>query len=261
MEDTVMKNELLTNESLDSGLMVKLRKNTLLDDGSLVANVSNKTATVRSTLTAIKDDGTVADISLMLHHLQVYQDKLLQLLKQGYTVKLLDIGLLKIKHKGKIKNASNAASALSQFTLGFTPSKDALDSVKDLSVDAILKPEKAPVIEEVEDVFRNEKDGFVTSGQPVTVTGMRLKLGEEKDRLCFVPQTESGKNVEDESRWVDVEHAKIFRNKPSELTFFAPTNLEEGVKYRLRIETSYLGKGKSRKEILSGESEVVMLKS
>ena len=256
-----MKKELLTNESLDSGLMIKLRKNTLLDDGSLIANVSSKTATVKSTLTAIKNDGTVADISLMLHHLQVYQNKLLQLLGQGYTVKLLDIGLLKIKHKGKIKNASNAASDISQFTLGFTPSKDALDSVRELSVDAILQPEKAPVIEEVSDVFRNEKDGFVTSGEPVTITGMRLKLGEEKDKLCFVPQTESGQNVDDESRWVEVDHAKIFRNKPSELTFFAPTNLAEGVKYRVRIETSYLGKGKSRKETLIGESEVVMLKA
>lgn len=36
-----MKKELLTNESLDSGLMIKLRKNPLLDDGSLVANVSS----------------------------------------------------------------------------------------------------------------------------------------------------------------------------------------------------------------------------
>lgn len=71
-----MKKELLADESLDSGLMIKLRKNTLLDDGSLVAKVSNKTATVKSTLTAIKNDGTVSDISLMLHHLQVYQDKL-----------------------------------------------------------------------------------------------------------------------------------------------------------------------------------------
>lgn len=256
-----MKKELLTNESLDSGLMIKLRKNPLLDDGSLVANVSNKTATVKSTLTAIKNDGTVADISLMLHHLQVYQDKLLQLLGQGYTVKLLDIGLLKIKHKGRIKNASNAVSDISQFTLGFMPSKDALNSVKDLSVDAILQPEKAPVIEEVEDVFRNEKDGLVTSGEPVAITGMRLKLGEENDRLWFVPQTESGQNVEDESRWIAVDHAKIFRNKPSELTFFAPTDLAEGVKYRVRIETSYLGKGKSRKETLVGESEVVMLKA
>ena len=240
-----MKKELLTNESLDSGLMIKLRKNTLLDDGSLIANVSSKTATVKSTLTAIKNDGTVADISLMLRHLQVYQDKLLQLLGQGYTVKLLDIGLLRIKHKGKIKNASNAASDISQFTLGFTPSKDALDSVKELSVDAILQPEIVPVIEEVADVFRGEKDGFVTSGEPVSVTGMRLKLGEENDRLCFVPQTESGQNVDDESRWIEVDHARIFRNKPSELTFFAPTNLAEGVKYRVRIETSYLGKAKS----------------
>lgn len=256
-----MKKELFTNESLDTGLMIKLRKNTLLDDGSLVANVSNKTATVKSTLSAIKNDGTVTDISLMLHHLQVYQDKLLQLLGQGFTVKLLDIGLLKIKHKGKIKNASNAASDISQFTLGFTPSEDALNSVKNLSVDAILKPEKAPVIEEVADIYRNEKDGFVTSGEPVTVSGMRLKLGEENDKLCFVPQTESGQNVDDESRWIEVEHSKIFRNKPSELTFFAPTNLMEGVKYRVRVETSYLSKGRSRKETLSGESEVVMLKS
>lgn len=256
-----MKKELLADESLDSGLMIKLRKNTLLDDGSLVANVSNKTATVKSTLTSIKNDGTVSDISLMLHHLQVYQDKILQLLGQGYTVKFLDLGLLKIKHKGRIKSASAAASDISQFTLGFTPSRDALDSVKKLSIGAILQPEKSPAIEAVTDIFRNERDGFVTSGEPVGVSGARLKLGEEKDKLRFVPQTESGQNVEDESRWIEVEHSKIFRNKPSELTFFAPANLEEGVKYRVRVETSYLSKGMSRKETLAGESEVVMVKA
>lgn len=256
-----MKKELLADESLDSGLMIKLRKNTLLDDGSLVANVSNKIATVKSTLTAIKNDGTVSDISLMLHHLQVYQDKLLQLLGQGYTVKFLDLGLLKIKHRGKIKSASNAASDISQFTLGFTPSKDALNSVKNLSVDAVLQPEKSPMIETVTDIFRNEQDGFVTSGEPVALLGARLKLGEEKDKLRFVPQTESGQDVEDESRWIEVEHPKIFRNKPSELIFFAPPDLEEGVKYRVRVETSYLSKGMSRKETLSGESDVVMVKA
>lgn len=184
----------------------------------------------------------------------------MQLLGQGYTVKFLDLGLLKIKHRGRIKSASNAASDISQFT-GFTPSRDALDSVKRLSVGAILQPEKSPVIETVTDIFRNEQDGFVTSGEPVALSGARLKLGEEKDKLRFVPQTESGQDVEDESRRIEVEHSKIFRNKPSELTFFAPTALEEGVKYRVRVETSYLSKGMSRKEILAGESEVVMVKS
>lgn len=32
----------------------------------------------------------------------------------------------------------------------------------------------------------------------------------------------------------------------------APTNLEEGVKYRLRIETSYLGKGKWQRDKRNG---------
>lgn len=179
-----MKTELLTDESLDTGLNLKLRKNTLLKDGSLIAKVSNKTATVKSTLTLIKNDRTITDTSLMLHHLEVYQSKLIQLLEQGYAVKLMDLGVLKIKHKGKLQNASDAEN-ISEFTLGFTPSKIALNSVKELSVDSVLQIGNSPSIETVTDVSRNEADGFVTTEQPVKLTGTKLKIGNENGKLYF----------------------------------------------------------------------------
>lgn len=256
-----MKNELLTDESLDTGLNLKLRKNTLLKDGSLVAKVSNKTATVKSTLTLIKNDGTITDTSLMLHYLEVYQSKLIHLLEQGYAVKLMDLGVLKIKHKGKLRNASDAEN-ISNFTIGFTPSKITLNSVKELSVDSVLKTDNSPVIETVTDVFRNESDGFVTASQPVKLAGTKLKIGNESGKLYFVPQVEVGDEFQnsEKSEWIEVPYSKIFRDKPSELIFFAPESLSFGTKYKIRIETSYLSGVSVRTEALISESENVQLK-
>lgn len=256
-----MRNELMTNESLDAGLNLKLRKNTLLKDGSLFAKVSTKTATVKSTLTLIKNDGTVSDTSLMLHYLEIYQKKLIQLLEQGYAVKVLDLGVLRIRHKGKIENASDAG-AVSNFTLGFSPSKIALDSVKELSVDTVTQTDSSPVIESVTDVFRNEADGFVTASQPVRLSGAKLKIGNDLGKLYFVPQAEAGGELVDseKSDWIEVERSKIFRDKPSELIFFAPASLAAGVRYKIRIETSYLAGGNYRAVALCGESGVVQLK-
>ncbi len=258
----IMKNELLTDESLDTGLNLKLRKNTLLKDGSLVASVSNKTATVKSTLTSIKNDGTITDTSLMLHHLEVYQAKLIQLLGQGYAVKLLDLGVLRIKHKGKVQNASDAQS-ISDFTLGFIPSKTALESVKELSVYSIMQIDNSPVIETVADISRKEQDGFVSASQPVKLTGTKLKLGNESGKIYFVPQVDSDgimQNSTDKQTWIEVGYSKVFRDKPSELNFFAPSNLTSETKYRIRIETFYLGGNAVRSEALVGESEIVQLK-
>lgn len=257
-----MKNELITDESLDTGLNLKLGKNTLLNDGSLVAKVSNRTATVKSTLTLIKNDGTIADTSLMMHHLEVYQKKIIQLLEQGYAVKILDLGVLRIKHKGKVQCASDAQN-ISNFTLGFSPSKDALSSVQELSVDSILQIDNSPVIETVTDVLRKEQDGFVTASEPVRLTGARLKLGENTGRLYFVPQVESYgemQNAVDKETWIEVDYSKVFRDMPSELNFFAPASLAAGTKYRIRIESSYLSKNSARKEALTGQSGVVQLR-
>lgn len=255
-----MKNELLTDESLDTGLNLKLRKNTLLKDGSLVAKVSNKTATVKSTLTLIKNDGTITDTSLMLHHLEVYQSKLIQLLAQGYDVKLMDLGVVKIKHKGKLKNASDAENT-SNFTIGFTPSEITLNSVKELSVDSVSQTDNSPTIETVTDVFRNETDGFITANQVVKLSGTKLKIGNESGKLYFVPQVEVGTAIQnsEKSEWIEVPYSKIFRDKPSELLFFAPENLTSGTKYKIRIETSYLSGGATRTTALSCESEVIAL--
>lgn len=257
-----MKKELITDESLDTGLNLKLGKNTLLNDGSLFAKVSNRTATVKSTLTLIKNDGTVADTSLMMHHLEVYQKKIIQLLEQGYAVKILDLGVLRIKHKGKVQSASDVQN-ISNFTLGFSPSKDALNSVQELSVDSILQIDNSPVIETVTDILRKEQDGFVTASEPVKLTGTRLKLGENTGKLYFVPQVESDgemQNVMDKETWIEIDYSKVFRDMPAELNFFAPESLVAGTKYRIRIESSYLSRNAVRKEALIGQSGIVQIR-
>ncbi len=183
---------------------------------------------------------------------------MIQLLEQGYAVKLMDLGVLKIKHKGKLQKASDAENS-SNFTIGFTPSEITLNSVKELTVDSVLQTDNSPTIEKITDVFRNETDGFITANQVVKLSGTKLKIGNKSGKIYFVPQIEVSDEFQnsEKSAWIEVPYSKIFRDMPSELIFFAPENLTSETKYKIRIETSYLSSTNSRANALTCESEVV----
>ena len=251
--------ELDDSEALDSGLNVNLQRNTLLDDGSLFARVVNRTATVKGALTSIKEDGmSEREVSLMRHYLKVYEAKLLQLLEMGYAVKLMDLGTLRIKHKGRIATTAEGQS-LSNFAVAFTPTDKAAEAVAALACDAATVPDRSPSLDSVADLLRGAEDGSVTAGGAIRVKGSRLKIGDTaEDTLHFVPQTALGADVEDTSEWIAVAADSIFRNKPTELNFFAPAGLSSGASYRIRVSTTYIGGSSARKEPLVGESEIVV---
>ncbi len=250
--------ELDDSEVLESGLNVNLQKNHLMDDGSLCARVVNRKATVKGALSSIKEDGlSEKEVSLMRHYLKVYEAKLLQLLEMGYAVKVMDLGTLRIKHKGSIATTAEGQS-LSNFTVAFTPTDKTKEAVAELACDTATVPDYSPSLEVVTDLATGAEDGSVTAGQPVKVTGSRLKIGETaEDTIFFVPQTSTGVDVEDTSQWIAVDSSSIFRNMPTELNFFAPATLSSGTSYRIRVSTTYAGGSSARKEPLVGESEIL----
>ena len=252
-----MEKELDYEEALDAGVSISLRKNPLSRDGTLIPQVSARKATIDMVLTALKAEVSNLDASLMRYHLTLYQDKLLELLKMGYDVKVLDLGALHIKAKGLVRSAADAAE-LSDFTVRFTPTKKTLDAVKGLSVDVASVPNRAPLIESVTDLYRGEADGAVTAGQAASLLGRRLKLSEGEDNfIAFVPQDSSGRDIEDKAEWLFAERDKVFRNMPRELCFYAPEGLEAGAKYRIRVSTTFASTRVARKAALCGMSEAV----
>ena len=257
-EENMATYELDDSDVLDSGLNVNLQKNTLLDDGSLFARVVNRTATVKGALSSIKEDGmSEKEVSLMRHYLKVYEAKLLQLLEMGYAVKVMDLGTLRIKHSGSIATTAEG-QALSNFTVAFTPTDKTKEAVAEIACDTASVPDYSPSLEVVTDLASGAENSSVTPGGAVRVTGSRLKIGETADdTLYFVPQTSAGADEPDTSQWIAVDSSSIFRNKPTELNFFAPTSLSSGASYRIRVSTTYAGGSSARKEPLVGESEVI----
>ena len=248
--------ELDDSEVLDSRLNVNLQKNSLLDDGSLYARVVNRKATVKGALSSIKEDGmSEREVSLMRHYLKVYEAKLLQLLEMGYAVKVMDLGTLRIKHKGSIATTAEGQS-LSNFTVAFTPTDKAKESVSELACDTATVPDYSPSLEVVTDIATGAENSSVTPGGAVRVTGSRLKLGgTANDTLYFVPQTSTGVDEPDTSQWIAVDSSSIFRNMPAGLNFFAPASLTSGTSYRIRVSTTYMGGGSARAVAEGGSLE------
>ena len=77
--------------------------------------------------------------------------------------------------------------------------------------------------------------------------------------IWFAPVDSEGKMSTDETSWVKVEEANLFRNKPSELNFFVPV-LIAGT-YQIVLRTAYLGKDKSRKNMLKTISDTITVKA
>ena len=153
-----MIEELSDEEELVAGVSLSLRKNPLINDGSMIPQVSAREASIKMVLAEIEKENSDVKTSLVRHHLKLYQDKLLDLLKRGYDVKVLDLGVLHIKAKGLVSSSEEAAE-ISDWTVRFTPTKKTLEAVKGLSVEAASVPDCAPIIENVTDLYRCEADG------------------------------------------------------------------------------------------------------
>lgn len=255
-----IEKELVSEETMEQGLNVTLRVNTLDKEGSYYASVNSRVASVKSALRNIKSEDKGVDITSVKHGLELYNNQVISLLSQGFSVKVLDLGVLVIKRRGRVKDR-NEAESISGFTVEFIPGNDVLKAVENLSVDAVLTVDNSPVMESVTDLSRRESDGTVTIGQPMQVLGRNLKVNVEDDELYFVPQTEDGEPVADKERWIRVENDQIFRNKPTELNLFVPGTLTTGTKYRLLVKSSYISGSRARKTALTGTSDVFTAES
>lgn len=142
--------------------------------------------------------------------------------QQGKAVNVLDLGTMYIAMKCNAKGKSDVAENGS-FCIKFTPTT-------------------------------------LAKGKPCRISGSRLKLGGNGCGIFFAPVDSAGNMNDDETSWTSVSHSTLFRNMPSELNFFVPDSLEEG-KYKIVLRTAYLGKDKSRKNIVEAASDEIMVKA
>ena len=96
-------------------------------------------------------------------------------------------------------------------------------------------------------------------GKPAKIIGKKLKLGGEKYGLYFAKVDNNDFFSKDESTWIKVDDDQIFRNMPKELNFFVPDTLENNTIYKILVKSSYMSKGRSRKEAVFISSENISI--
>ena len=244
-----------TLENSSSILSVTLHENNFTKNGTYYATVTRNMATFKNILSEIAEDNKGMDPFMLQYAAILIQKKILKMLEQGKAVNVLDLGTMYIAMKCNAKGKSDVAECGS-FHIKFTPTELANSALASLSVDKIVYADGSPEITEVTDLSSGASDGNLTRGKPCRITGSRLKIGGNESGVWFAPVDADGRTSTDESAWVKSDEASLFRNKPSELNFFVPDTLEKG-SYRIVIRTAYLGKGKSRKNALKTESDVV----
>lgn len=247
------KNELtLTGEEIESAVSAMFKKN-YLPGRDFYVQIDKRFVSYKGELQSIQDDQKGVDIGNLNYNLGIYQDKLLTLLSQGYSVKILDLLIISPVVRGSVKSISEAKSQR-VFTVKITPLPLLLDSVKNLSISDIKVAEKKVLISQI--LGLEDLEGTLVAGKAASVRGDNLKLGAEGSGVYFAPVGDDGKESEDREKWIKVE--KVLRNVNSELLVILPNTLKEG-KYIVIIETLYSSKG-VRKIPLIGKSEIVEVK-
>lgn len=248
-----------TLENSSSILSVTLHENNFTKDGTYYATVSRNTATFKNILSEITEDNKGMDPFMLQFAAILIQKKILKLLEQGKAVNVLDLGTMYIAMKCNAKGKSDVAENGS-FCIKFTPTTLANRAISSLSVDKIVYADASPEIVSVADLSKAEQNNSLAKGKPCRISGSRLKLGGNGCGIFFAPVDSAGNMNDDEASWTSVSHSTIFRNMPSELNFFVPDSLEEG-KYKIVLRTAYLGKDKSRKNIVEAASDEIMVKA
>lgn len=227
-------------ELMKGSVNVTIHKNYLKGDDSTYAKVKRTTAGMNNVIATILKNSTLFDKATLVAAQMLFKEAILELLQQGISVSLFELGTLYPSAQGNIESANPSVEEIPSLTLGFTPSDEALKAIKKTDISMAQLEDTSPVINQIEDLSTHQTDCTVTNGMPVRITGRRLKIAgeDEKAGLFFAPQKEDGSIDKEESDWIRIEETKFFKNTSTYLELILPSNLVSGSKYTLVLRTA-----------------------
>ncbi|MBP5328766.1 MAG: DUF4469 domain-containing protein [Spirochaetaceae bacterium] len=225
---------------------VTIHKNYLKEDNSTYAKVQRTTAGMHNVIAAILNKTKVFDKASLVAVEMLFKDAILDLLSQGLSVNLFELGTLYPCAQGNIASDNPNISDIPNLSLNFTPSQEALAAVEKADISMAKLEEFAPQISIIEDLSTHLTNFTVTAGKPIRITGRRLKIAgeDEKTGLFLAPHNTEGKFDETESDWIRLDNNSFFKNTLTYLEVILPDTLETGKRYTLVIKTS-AGRGKT----------------
>lgn len=235
---------------------VTIRRSNLASGGTevLYGSVNCKKMTVRALLDAATSSAHGAlNKEVLSYAAEELSRLMMDKLRQGYAVELLDFGTIYPAMRGSIRATDTPSQLKAHFDVGFTPSKQARAAVGALVVRSVRPVQRQHCIYTVSDVFGGTENGTLICGGVGRIIGKALKLGGGTCGL-YAARVDANWNgsLPAHDCWIRLEH--VITNLPSRLEFM--TELSAG-NYVFVVETSLSAGGKSLKQHVTVTSDVV----
>ena len=227
--------------NLKGSVNVTVHKNHLKQDAySSYAKVQRTTAGMNNVIAKVLSKTKLFDEASLVASSMLFKEAILELLEQGISINILELGTLYPSAQGNIDNLNPNISDIPDLTLGFSPSQEALNAISKAEIGMTQVEESLPVILSIEDLSTHKTDYTVTLNMPIRIRGRRLKIAgdEEKVGLFFAPHNEEGFYDKSESNWIKISSENFFKNTASYLEVILKENLISGKTYSLIIKTS-----------------------
>ena len=177
----------------------------------------------RQVLQIVKDKNPYIDIAMVESALESMADVILDMVGQGYSVDLCNLGTFSLSAKGKIEmrsddvqemedlidakdsvdrlneeeieeesdfnetagnyDVSNSVKSDMNFAFKFSPSKELKASMKNIKMNVAIKRRKAPIIENVQDALPKRTEINDASPQVIRLEGQHLKILGESEKV------------------------------------------------------------------------------
>lgn len=255
-------------EAVESFVSAKLNVNTFSND-NYVVRVPFTTVSTNGVITEIAQDYPSIDPYVIQHSLELAKAKILQLLKQGRSVDVLELGTLYLKPDSTVPLDDPTVSEMPSMKVAFRVNAATRAALADVSISSFMISDPAPTIGTVTSLYDGSEAGTVYKGYLVQLKGQNLKLpaevagngtgnDENESGVYFVPPTDAGTPDPDESEWVKVT-GYFAKNTETYLQFYPPASLSAGSEYFIAVRTNYLTATTYRKSYLTGYTENAMI--
>ena len=249
-----------TNKLSDT-VNVTMHTLTLSDKTVSYARVKRNTAFIGNIVSKILEHNKVLDRETLLYSAGLFRNAILELLKTGKAVDLLEMGILYIKPNGSIDSTLPGIEDVPEMTLSFTPSDMALESVKNVTAGADVSMTNEPALESLFNIHTKHEGPELSIGYTARIIGRRLKIAgnEMETGIYLAPCADDGIYDNDSSTWTALGHENIVDNTNTNILFNIPNDIIAG-KYRLILKTAYGSGSRINKSVRTGVySEVVSI--
>lgn len=248
------------NELSDT-VNVTMHTLTLSDKPVSYAKVKRNTAFIGNIVSKILEHNKVLDRETLLYSAGLFRNAILELLKGGKAVDLLEMGILYIKPASSIDSVTPSIEDVPKMTLSFTPSDIALEAVKGVTVGADITTTNEPLLASLFNIHTKKAGAELSIGHSARITGKRLKIaGEETETGLYLAScSNDGTYDANSSTWMALGMENIVDNTNTKILFNIPSTVASG-SYRLILRTAYGSGTRINKTVRTGVySETVML--